>query len=90
MKNNPDKKYSQITSFKDFHYERELLILRSKLIETRLTLNYLQVKKAFSVSSLFSSLAKEVVLPKISDFLGELIKKTEKEPQPVTEEKQEI
>lgn len=87
MKNN--RKYSDITSFEDFRLEKEKLRLRSKLIEVKLRLNYSEIRKAFSFSTLFSSLAKELVLPRISDFLGTLIKKTGKEAQPAPGNSQE-
>jgi hypothetical protein len=80
MKNYYDNKYSEISSFEDFRIERERLIFKSILIEAKLNLTYLQVRKMFSVSNLLFSFAKEAILPKISDFLGTLIKKLEKEP----------
>jgi len=73
MKNN--NRYSKISSFEDFRIEKENLKFQSELIEAKLSLNYLHFRKALSISTLFSSLAKEFVLPKVSDFLGVLIKK---------------
>jgi len=73
MKNNTVTKYSNITSFKDFRDERERLVFRSRIIESKLKLNYFKVTRAFSPSILFSSLAREFILPKISDFLSDLI-----------------
>jgi hypothetical protein len=78
MKNKLDNKYSGISSFEDFRYEKEKLMFRSKLAEVKLNIAYLQVSRMFSVSNLLFSLFREAVLPKISDFLGALIKKTEK------------
>lgn len=79
MKNNYDNKYSEISSFKDFRIEREQLNFKSDLIEAKLKLTYLHVTKMFSVANLFSTIAKEIVLPKVSDFLGNLVKKVGKE-----------
>lgn len=76
MKNN--NRYSKISSFEDFRIEKENLKFQSELIEAKLSLNYLHIRKALSISTLFSSLAKEFVLPKMSDFLGGLIKKIAK------------
>ena len=73
MKKHNDSHYSEISSFEDFRLESEMLKLRSKLIEAKLNLTYLQIMKIFSVSNLISSVAKDVVLPKISDFLNVLI-----------------
>ncbi len=75
MKNTNDHRYPEIESFEDFTYEKERLVFRSKLIEIKLNISYLEIIKIFSVSNLFFSLAKEVFLPRITDFLAGLIKK---------------
>jgi hypothetical protein len=82
MKSNHEHKYSEISSFEDLRIEREHLIFRSRLIEAKLNLSYLHVRKIFSVSNLFVSFAKESILPRISEYLGVLIKKVGKESQP--------
>jgi hypothetical protein len=79
MKNSYENKYSGISSFKDFRNEREQLVFKSKLIEAKLHLSYLSISKFFSVSYLFSSLAKEVILPKVADFIGALANKAGKD-----------
>jgi hypothetical protein len=77
MKSTGDHRFSEIESFDDFNYEQERLVFRSKLIEAKLNLAYLEIIKIFSLSNLFVSLAKEVFLPRISEFLSNLIKKAE-------------
>jgi hypothetical protein len=89
MKNKLDNKYSGISSFEDFRYEKEKLMFRSKLAEVKLNIAYLQVSRMFSVSNLLFSLFRGAVLPKISDFLGALIKKTEKKDHSETVESKE-
>ncbi len=89
MKSSLENKYSDISTFEDFRLERERLIFRSRLIETKLNLTYLQLRKMFSVSNLFFSFAKETVLPKIADYLGDLIQKVVKENAPVPDNDQE-
>jgi hypothetical protein len=89
MKNRRDHKYSEIASFEDFGIEKERLTFRSKLTEAKLTITYLEISKLFSVSSMLFSVAKEVVLPKISDFLNDLVKKAEKEAFPEASKSQE-
>ncbi len=74
------RKYSEISSFDDFHSEKEKLKSRSELAEAKLRLTQSEVRKMFSVASQFFSLAREVVLPKISDLINVLIKKVRKEP----------
>lgn len=78
MKSTRGHRYSDIESFDDFNFEQERLVFRSKLIEAKLHLSYLEIIKIFSVSNLFFSLAKEVFLPRITDFLGGLIQTAEK------------
>jgi len=78
ISNSHNSRYLKISSFEDFRTEREMLDLRSKLIEAKLKLSFLQVRKMFSVSSLLLSVAREMVLPRISDFLSSLTSKVDK------------
>jgi len=64
MKENYFHPYSDISSFKDFHPEKERLLLKRKLIETRIDLGFFYLRKAFSFSNMIFSLVKEYVLPK--------------------------
>jgi hypothetical protein len=80
MKSNQKFDYPEISSFEDFRAEKERLIFRSRLIESKLSLNYLHFREMYSVSNLFISFAKETIFPKISDLIGELIKKFGREP----------
>jgi hypothetical protein len=75
MKNNSIDQYSEITSFEDFRLEKEILLLKKRLIETKIQHSFMQFSKIFTVSNLLFSISKEFILPKISDFLGVLIKK---------------
>jgi hypothetical protein len=70
MKRNDDHKYSGITSFEDFRREKEILILRSKIVDMKLSMAFLQIRHNFSPSNLLLSLAKEYVLPEVAKFLG--------------------
>ena len=81
MKKIPGK-YSDISSFDDFHSEKEKLRHRGELVEARLRLTQSEVRKMFSVAGQFFSLAREVVLPKISELINVLIKKVRKEEPP--------
>jgi hypothetical protein len=78
MKRN-DFKYSDIASFEDFRNEKERLIFRSKLNEAKLNLTYLKLRDIFSISTHLISVAREVLLPRISDFIGGLISKSDRE-----------
>jgi hypothetical protein len=64
MKENNSHSYSNISSFKDFHLERERLLLKSKLIETRIDLEFFYIRRAFSFSNLVLSLVKNYILRK--------------------------
>jgi hypothetical protein len=90
MKSNQKYNYSEISSFEDLRLERERLIFRSRLIESKLSLNYLHIREMYSVSNLFFSFAKETILPKISDFIGELIRKVGRDPDTETGKEQEV
>jgi hypothetical protein len=77
MKKNNIQLYSDISSFEDFHREKGRLILKSKLIESRLELRFLIIKQVFSLSNLITSLSKEYILPRLSEFLEGFLKRTE-------------
>jgi len=82
-------KYSEISSFDDFHTEKEKLKSRGELVESRLSLTQSEVRKMFSVAGQFFSLAREVVLPKISELINVLIKKVRKEASAAPDDTQE-
>ena len=82
MKRNKENHYSEISSFEDLQFEKERLVLKSKLIETRIKLDILLIRKVLSASNLVYSFTKEFVLPKISDFLRNLSDKVENEVTP--------
>ena len=48
------------------------------------------VREMYSFSNLFISFAKEAVLPKITDFIGDLIKRVGKEQDAETAKEQEV
>jgi hypothetical protein len=65
MKEKNINRYPEISSFKDFHLERERLLLKSKLIETRIDLEVYYIRRAFSISNLFFSFVKKYLQPRI-------------------------
>jgi hypothetical protein len=75
MKKHNVHPYSEISSFEDFQIEKARLLLKKKLIETRLKFSFTLIRKLFSFSNLMIPLAKEYILPLISGFLGKLRKK---------------
>jgi hypothetical protein len=79
MKKNNDSYYSDLTSFEDFRLERTRLILKSRLIETRINLNFEGIRETFSLSGLVFSMLKELFFSKIGDILGILTKKSDNE-----------
>jgi hypothetical protein len=64
MKEKNSNPFSEISSFEDFKLEKERLLLKSKLIETRINLSILLISKVFSFSNLIFSVIKQYVLPK--------------------------
>ena len=73
MKRSKDHHYSEISSFEDLRLEKERLKLKSKLIEAKINMHFLLIRKTFSVSNLVLSLAREFVLPKISGILEDIL-----------------
>jgi hypothetical protein len=71
--------YSNIISFEDFQYEKEKLIFKKKLIETKLDFRFMLIKEAFSASKIISSVAKDIVWPKVLSFIGDITNKKEAE-----------
>jgi len=66
--------YNSITSFEDFHLEKQRLILKSKLVEAKINMEIILIREVFSISKLVLSLAKEFMLPKISDIIEDFLK----------------
>jgi hypothetical protein len=73
-------KYSAISSFEDFRVEKERLLFREKLTEAKLNLNFSSIVRVLSFSSLFNTVSREIILPKISQILGIIISRLEKKP----------
>ena len=61
MKRNNDYHYSGIDSFEDLRLERARLILKSKLIGTKIKIDIIQTRELFSVSALVLSLARKYI-----------------------------
>jgi len=73
MKTNNDHPYNSITSFEDFRFEKERLILKGKLIEARINMEIILLRQFFSVSNLVMSFTREFILPKITGILEDLL-----------------
>jgi hypothetical protein len=61
MKRNNDHHYSAISSFEDIRIEKARLILKSKLIESKIKLDILEVRETFSFSAIALSLIRKFV-----------------------------
>lgn len=59
MKENNRQPYSEITSFEDFRFEKERLLMNKKLMEVKIKLSLLYIRKAFSFSNLIFSFLKK-------------------------------
>ena len=75
MKRNNDYHYSGIDSFEDLRLERARLILKSKLIGTKIKIDIIQAKELFSVSALVFSLARKFVPQDIYGIVETIFKK---------------
>ena len=80
MAGNNYQKFSEISSFEDFRIEKERLLLKSKLAESRIDLDIFMIRRALSLSNLILSFAREYILPRLTDLLGDLSKKIEPKP----------
>lgn len=54
-------KYSDISSFEDFRFEKERLILRRKLAETRISFAIIYIRKTLSFSNMTTSLLRDII-----------------------------
>lgn len=64
MKRISSHQYHHISSFEDFRREKEMLGLKARIIEIKLSLTYYNFKKSFSPLNLVLSLVKEFLLPR--------------------------
>jgi hypothetical protein len=61
MKKSNDYHYSGIDSFEDLRLERARLILKSKLIETKIKIDIVRTREMFSISALILSFARKYI-----------------------------
>jgi hypothetical protein len=76
MPRNNNHRYSGISSSEDFRREKEILLLRSKIIDTRLSLAFLQIKQGLSLSNMIYSLVRKYFLPEVTEFPKDSQRKT--------------
>ena len=76
MKSSVSDKYAGISSFRDIKAEKERLKLKKSIAEAKLELRYMQFRETLSVTNMFISLAREFVVPKISDIINRQAKKS--------------
>jgi len=74
MEKNKDSYYYEIDSYEDLHLEKTRLILKSRMLESRINMNLTGIRESFSFSGFALSLVKEFILQKIGDILGFLSK----------------
>ena len=75
MRKNNDYHYSGITSFEHLRLERTRLVLRSKLIETKIKIDMIQTKEAFPLSAVALSVARKFIPQDIYEIVEGIIKK---------------
>jgi len=75
MRKNNDSHYSGITSFEDFRLERTRLILRSKLMQTKIKIDMIQTKEAFPLSAVALSVARKFIPQDIYEIVEGILKK---------------
>jgi len=75
MKRNNEYHYSSINSFEDLHLERARLILKGKLIETKIKIDIIQTRELFSITALALSLARKYIPQDIFGIAETIFKK---------------
>jgi hypothetical protein len=75
MKKNNDYHYTGIASFEDLRLERARLILKGRLIETKIQIDILQTKEIFSISALIFTLARKYIPQDIYGIVEAIFKK---------------
>jgi hypothetical protein len=79
MRRYSSENYTGITSLEEIRLEKSRLLLKGKLLESRIALDVGGVREKFSLAALVASFARSFILPRVSDLLGSLLKTVEKE-----------
>ena len=62
-------RYRSISSFKDFRREKDILILKGKILDTKLSVDFLHLKRGLTPGNLISSIAKEFLELRVVKYL---------------------
>jgi hypothetical protein len=73
MTKNSNYKYRSVSSFEDIRREKQILLLRDKILDARISLDFLELKSSLSPSKLISSFAKEYILPEVAAILSNIV-----------------
>lgn len=69
MRTSDQHRYAGISSFKGFRVEKDRLVRKRLNIEERIDLSYRMISRMVSVSTQFFNLAKDMIVPGITEFL---------------------
>jgi hypothetical protein len=75
MKRNNDYYYSSVASFEDLRLEKARLKLKSRLIESKMKLDIIQIREVFSVSALVLTIVKKFIPTDIFDVIQRILNK---------------
>jgi hypothetical protein len=75
MKRNNDHHYSSVTSFEDLRLEKARLILKSRLIESKIKLDIIQIREVFSFSNLIITIVRKFIPTDIFDVIQSFLNK---------------
>jgi hypothetical protein len=73
MKRNNDHYYSGITSFEDIRLEKARLILKGKLMESKLNMDLIQLKETFSISAIVLAFARKFIPQNLTEILEKFL-----------------
>lgn len=75
MKRNNDYHYSSVTSFEDLRLEKTRLILKSKIMESKIKLDVIQIGDMFSIQALVMTVLRKFIPSDIYDLIEKIFGK---------------
>lgn len=75
MERNNDHNYSSVTSFEELRLEKARLILKSRLIESKIKMDTIQIREVFSVSAVVLEVVKKFIPADIYDVIQRIFNK---------------
>lgn len=75
MKRNNDYHYSSISSFEDLHLEKARLIMKSRLLESKINIDIIRIREAFSITTVIVTVIKKIIPSEIFGIVERIFDK---------------